>query len=337
MTNNTMPEHDSTPLPWAIITPVYEDGESFAQWCRDIAAAGLPFTPHIVVVDDGSTQASPQLAQLRSAGLAGRILRLRRNVGSQIAIAVGLAQLAQDAQSSAWGGAVVIDCDGEDVPAQIPQLSAALTAENADFAVAARQIRSEGPLFRLFYWLYKLGFRLLTGHVISFGNFMACSPRGLDRIANMQESWIHMASAIIKSKLRRVAVPLDRNPRYTGRSHMSFIHLVLHGIRAVAVFGDAVLTRMAFVCACSALASILIFTAAIMLKLTGMATPGWLTIVTGFAVMVFLQTGALTLITLLMGGGIDFRSPQQLRASADALVATIEYSADGQRIAEDAS
>ena len=164
---------------------------------------------------------------------------------------------------------------------------------------------------------------------------MACRPRGIERLAYMQESWVHVAGAIIKSTLPRTEVPLDRGSRYAGESHMSFINLALHGIRAVAVFGDAVLTRMAFVCACSALGSIVVFSAAIMLKLVGLATPGWLTFVTGFAVMVFLQTGVLTLITLLMEG-MDFRSPQRLQESADALVAAVWHSADERATPDDA-
>ncbi len=331
-----MAELSTSNRPWVIITPVYEDAASFMQWCQEIAAAELPVTPYIVAVDDGSIRAAPQIQHIAAAGLPGRILRLRRNVGMNVAIAVGLAQAAgkHGADAQSWGGAAVLDCDGEDVPAQLPTLLAALVSEDADFAVAARRKRSEGRRFRLLYWVYKLIFRILTGHVIKSGNFMACRPRGLARLAVMSESWSHLPGAVIRSKLPRTEVPLDRGLRYAGTSHMSLIKLILHGVRAVAVFGDAVLTRMTVVCACSALLSVMIFGVAVTLKLTGIATPGWLTFVTGFAVMVFLQTGILTLITLLMGG-TNIHSLQRMHETADALVASVEHTGE-QVLADDA-
>ena len=76
---------------------------------------------------------------------------------------------------------------------------------------------------------------------------------------------------------------------------MRFNNLVLHGIRAVAVFDDDVLTRMGVTCAGAALAGCATLGTAVGLKLSGEATPGWLTFVAGFLIMVFLQTGILTL------------------------------------------
>src|SRR5262245_23801385 len=109
----------------AIVTPVYEDQESFAELCRQLAsversAAGARF--HIIAVDDGSLGAPPKLSALTEAGVQGEVLRLARNVGHQAAIAIGLAR--------AWAlkpeACIVMDSDGEDTPQAIPQLLQAL-------------------------------------------------------------------------------------------------------------------------------------------------------------------------------------------------------------------
>ena len=86
---------------------------------------------------------------------------------------------------------------------------------------------------------------MLTGQVLRFGNFMALSPRGVERLSGMYETSTHVAAAMVKGKLRRADVPTDRGTRYAGSSKMNFPSLVLHGMRAVMVFSDLVLTRMA--------------------------------------------------------------------------------------------
>ena len=42
---------------WAVVTPVYEDGDSFASLCRDLARLDAGATLEILAVDDGSIDA----------------------------------------------------------------------------------------------------------------------------------------------------------------------------------------------------------------------------------------------------------------------------------------
>src|SRR5512147_2013816 len=229
----------------AIVTPVYEDRESFAELCRRLAdvepaAAGARF--HIIAVDDGSLAAPPKLSALGDAKISGEILRLARNVGHQGAIAIGLARAAALPGVSAC---VVMDSDGEDTPQSLPSLLRAVDASGVDVAVAERARRSEPVTFRVFYAIYKRLFKILTGQVLRFGNFMALSPLALERLSGMYETSTHVAAAVVKAKLRRADVPTDRGTRYAGQSRMNFPSLVLHGMRAVMVFSDLVLTRMA--------------------------------------------------------------------------------------------
>jgi len=104
---------------------------------------------------------------------------------------------------------------------------------------------------------------------------------------------------------------------------MNFYDLTLHGIRAVAVFDDAVLTRMGAVSVGAAVSGVLIFLAGLALKLAGQTSPGWLTLVTGFLVMVFLQTAIFSLVALILNA-LGHRSPADLAAAAASLVLETE-------------
>ncbi len=177
-----------------------------------------------------------------------------------------------------------------------------LTQPDVDIVVAERRSRVETLKFRLFYIVYKWLFRLLSGRGISFGNFMAMKPSALRRLVAMQELWIHVAGSVLTSKLRVRACPLDRGSRYAGQSKMNFVGLALHGFRALMVFAEDVLVRVGIACALVAVLSVLGSLAAVFLKLFGFATPGWFSVALGILLLVFLQTGALTLITLMLTG-----------------------------------
>lgn len=310
---------------YAVVTPVYEDQASFAELCRRLAALererGADLRFHVIAVDDGSLSAPPQLAALAEAGLAGEILRLARNVGHQSAIAIGLARAAAMA---ALAGCVVMDCDGEDRAEEIPNLLEAFASSSIDVAAAERARRSETMTFRFFYAIYRRLFKVLTGQVLRFGNFMALSPTALLRLSGMYETATHVAGAVVKAKLRRADVPIDRGARYAGQSKMNFATLVLHGMRAVMVFADLVLTRMALAMVALAALVVLAVLGALGAKFMGAATPGWVTIVTGFALSIFLQTGLFTMITLIVSslGRVD--TPPRVRERALEFVAHID-------------
>lgn len=310
---------------YAIVTPVFEDQDSFAQLCSHLRAlethseTGMRF--HVIAVDDGSLADPPKLDALSEVGLSGEILRLARNVGHQVAISIGLARAYKIPNLA---GCIVMDCDGEDRPETIPSLIEAVSRDKIDVAVAERAKRSESLAFRTFYGIYRRLFMMLTGQKLRFGNFMALSPRALERLSGMHETATHVAGAVVKGRLRRADVPIDRGVRYAGKSKMNFPSLVLHGMRAVMVFGDLVLTRMALMLVALACIVVVVLVGAVTAKFMGLATPGWVTIVTGFALSLFLQAGLFTMITLIVSslGRVD--TPLRVRERALEFVARID-------------
>ena len=55
---------------------------------------------------------------------------------------------------------------------------------------------------------------------------------------------------------------------------------------------------------------------AIGLKLVGFASPGWFSVALGILLLVFLQTGALTLMTLMLTGVVRAGAPNQIDYNA---------------------
>ena len=282
-----------------IVMPVYEDVEASSRLFRELVAQ-LGRDVRVVVVDDGSVRRPLEIADLEAAGIAGHLLKLRRNVGHQRAIAIGLGFASEHVGPNAR--VIVMDSDGEDLPSTIPPLLEALEDARVDIVVAKRRGRVETLRFKLFYLLYRRLFGLLTGRSISFGNFMAMKPPAVKRLVAMQELSIHVAATVLASKLRIATRPLDRGPRYAGQSKMNFVGLALHGFKALMIFAEDVLVRVGFACALIAALAVLGAAAAIILKLVGISTPGWFSVALGILILILLQTGALTLMTLMLTG-----------------------------------
>ena len=282
-----------------IVTPVYEDVEASSRLFKELA---LQFKQEVLVVaiDDGSVKQPLDIANLERGGVEGVVLKLRRNVGHQRAIAIGLGYVSERIQPNQH--IVVVDSDGEDMPSTISDLLEQLRPEDVDVVVAQRKSRVETFRFKAFYAVYKRLFRLLTGRPINFGNFMALKPRAVKRLVAMQELSIHVAGAVLASKLRTSVCPLDRGPRYAGQSKMNFVGLALHGFKALMVFAEDVLVRVGIACALIAGLSVGGAVAAVILKLLGFSTPGWFSVALGILVLMFLQTGALALMTLMLTG-----------------------------------
>ena len=300
---------DLTDARFAVVMPIYEDREASTRLFKELYAE-YGSNAYIVAVDDGSVNQPVEASAIFNAGLDGVVIRLKRNVGHQRAIAIGINYVSEHLSDVPC--TVIMDSDGEDTPQSIRALVAPLQDQRVDMVVAQRKSRVETIKFKTFYLIYKWLFQLLTGRKISFGNFMALKPSAVKRLAAMQELWMHVAACALTSKLRMQSLPLDRGPRYAGKSKMNFVGLALHGFRALMVFAEDVLVRVGIVCAMVAVATVLASALAIALKLANFATPGWFSVALGILLLVFLQTGALTLMTLMLTGVVRAGAPNQI-------------------------
>lgn len=288
----------------AVVTPVFNDWASFAVLLRELDRVGADVSGwrlSILAVDDGSTE-SPLLKEYggeRPSHLESvRILRLYCNVGHQRAIAIGLSALADCEQ---YDAVIVMDSDGEDRPEEIPGMLRARERAPQAVVVAHRTKRSEGMLFRGFYWLYKTLFRAMAGKPISFGNFMVIPRPLLPRLTHMPEVWNNLAASVTRSRLPVLMHPTVRGSRYAGQSKMNFVSLITHGLSAVSVYSDVAFVRiLLFSVVLILMAAVGIGIALAIRFLTDLAVPGWTTTVVGTLGVVLLQTLMLSTLAVFL-------------------------------------
>jgi glycosyltransferase involved in cell wall biosynthesis len=284
-----------------ILTPIYEDLAASTRLFAEIKSQ-FKNNVFVIAVDDGSLNEPIEISSFKNIKLDGAIIKLKRNVGHQKAIAVGLAYVAD--KITAEQIVVVMDSDGEDLPSTISDLVNVVKDSEIDVAVAQRKSRVESLKFKLFYAIYKQFFSLMTGRSISFGNFMALKQNAVQRLVVMQELSIHVAGAVIASKLRTRTCAIHRGQRYAGHSKMNFVGLALHGFKALMVFAEDVLVRVGITCGLIAGLSLFAVISAVILKMSDFATPGWFSVVLGILILMLMQTGALALMTLMLTGVI---------------------------------
>ena len=275
-----------------ILIPVFNDWESLGvllpRLDRELAETGMAVD--VLVVDDGSILDPRDLDDAGSFQAIRRIdvLRLRRNLGHQRAIAIGLAYV-EDCLGS--GAVVVMDGDGEDDPADVSRLLARAREEgHRKIVFAERSRRSESVTFRIFYLFYKLLHYLLTGKGVRVGNFSVIPRRRLSSLVVVAEMWNHYAAAVFRSRQPYCMIPTARGKRLCGRSSMNFVSLVAHGLSAISVYSDVVDVRLLVMSMLMAILTLggLVLTMIVRLATTW-AIPGWASNTVGILLILLVQ------------------------------------------------
>ena len=141
-------------LSLSVVIPVHNEAECIGELIREIERA-LPVAAQceIIVVDDASADATPEiLAQLQD-GMAGRlrVLRHDRQYGQSAALRTGIAAARHDL-------IVTLDGDGQNDPADIPRLLASYAAGSAVNVMVCGQRRR-----RQDSWVKKVASRIANG------------------------------------------------------------------------------------------------------------------------------------------------------------------------------
>lgn len=296
-----MPQH------YVIIIPQYNDWEALNLLIQKINADLNPSilqNSTLLIVDDCSTRPRDK-PFVTFNGKEIQVLKLYRNLGHQKAIAIGLSYAAEKMIADK---VVVMDADGEDAPSDINILVDRSLQHPDKIIFAKRNKRTENILFKFFYIIYKLVFKLLTGKVITFGNFSLVPQSRLQNLVRVSEIWNNYPGGVIKSRIPYDSVLTNRANRLAGESKMNFVSLVLHGLSAISVMVDTTAVRiLIFSIFMSGLAVLFIFII-IFLKLIGNATPGWASTLGSTLMILMLQSFLISLFLVFMV--LQYRSQQ---------------------------
>jgi glycosyltransferase involved in cell wall biosynthesis len=199
----------------AVVIPALDEAENLVALVPEVVGVvEAEGGGQVVVVDDGSTDGTEAvLAELAERFDCVHPLRLRRNAGKSAALQVGLDRSKGDV-------VVLLDADGQDDPADIPELLAALRA-GADLATGARTgrpherivKRTTSRLFnRITSWITRV-----PGHDFNCG-LKAMRRDVADRLDLYGE--LHRYIPVLAARLgfRVVEVPVANRPRLHGRT-----------------------------------------------------------------------------------------------------------------------
>ena len=139
------------------LVPAYQAGSTIGDVVRGL----VPHVARVLVVDDGSTDATG--AEAAAAG--ADVIRLGENRGKGSAVRAGLAEVLPEATHVAF-----VDADGQHDPADLPRLLDAARAGD-DFVIGSR-MNGENGIPRVRYRTNEIGSRILTrmtGHDVEDG------------------------------------------------------------------------------------------------------------------------------------------------------------------------
>lgn len=284
-----------------IITPVFNDWSSFSRLIPDIdeiaTSSGIDIS--ILAINDNSSEpveVEYQLSKLRRIKNI-EIITLAYNLGHVRAIAVGLVECNKNKKFDA---VVVMDSDGEDRPVDIPRLVAKFQ-QHPDNIIGAQRRHRPGPLtFQIWYAFYKLIFYVSTGRRLDYGNFCLIPKGRLEALVRNSSIWINLAAALSRSRLPIIGVPIDRGRRYYGRSKMGLVPLVIHGLSAMAVYGDIIMVRLLLISlALATLTCVGIICVFSVKVFSTLAIPGWATSTVGILMVILVQAVMLSTIAAI--------------------------------------
>ncbi len=227
-----------------IITPVYNDWESFAKLVKEIDKNISGFKEisfKLIAVNDGSNEQMPSLLLPTNIEMI-EILNMNINQGHAICLANGIKYALKNYQ---FDSLILMDADGEDRPEELFDLiNKAKEFKNLS-VVAKRVKRSEGPIFKMFYLLHKILTLIFTGKLINFGNYSLITNKDAETIIK-DHTITYCFSGTLKNKIKKLGnINCIRGKRYFGPSKMPFFKLIVHSFSIIAVFKMNVFIRSA--------------------------------------------------------------------------------------------
>lgn len=202
----------------SIIIPTLNEELTIGNLIDRLQATSLKMgiSHEIIVIDDGSDDASARISQSRGA----KVYSLRTHMGKGYALRVGFAKARGEIVAT-------IDSDGSHRPEELPQLLTPILKDQADLVIGSRfSAEKRGPGKRLNaagVRIFNILVRILTGAEVSdsqsgFRAIKTVVLKNLDLESEEYEIESEMLVKTVRQRFRVREVPISFNQRTYGVS-----------------------------------------------------------------------------------------------------------------------
>jgi glycosyltransferase involved in cell wall biosynthesis len=227
------------------IGPAFNEAGAIEGVIDEIRAAGSVYD--IVVVDDGSLDATSAIARARGAA----VVTLPFNLGIGSTVQTGF----KYALEHGYETAVRLDGDGQHDPAELEKLLGPIERDEADIVTGSRFVDGSGtyrpPLGRRIgiIWFARI-VSLLTRQRVTdtTSGFQALNRRGIELFAADYPSdypEVEATLLVYKHRLRLVEVPVQMRERESGQSSITFLRSIYYVIKVTLALFMAMLRKYA--------------------------------------------------------------------------------------------
>ena len=227
---------------YSFVVPIYNDGGLARDFCVEMASVFTAYLGHaelareleVIFVDDGSSNASPQLLkEVCDEFPFAKCLLLSRNFGQHIATSAGYR-----AANGEYVGTLNVDM--EESPRFLPALLDALRQGDCDIVGGLHEGRPVRFTTRMTSYLFTVVMNRLTGYRIPVNatTMRILTRRAVDVYNGLTEKSRLMSGLEGWLGLRYVRVPIVQQPRKAGKSSYNFRRRLRLAYSSVISFSD---------------------------------------------------------------------------------------------------
>lgn len=204
---------------FSIVIPVYKAEGCLEELYRRLKDALETVTAdfEIILVEDcGGDRSWPMIVELSRRDPRVKGIQFSRNFGQHYGITAGLDRCDGD-----W--VVVMDCDLQDRPEEIPRLYAK-AQEGYDIVLARRGRRSDGVLKRATSWLFYRVFSYLADmdYDGETGNFRIMSRKVVVSFRSMRERLRFFGGLVTWMGFLSASIDVQHDERFAGQTTYTF-------------------------------------------------------------------------------------------------------------------
>lgn len=212
-----------------ILIPIYNDWKSLKYLINKFKKINK-FVLEFIVINDCSTKRISKKIKNQKKII---IINLKKNIGSQGAIAVGLNYVKKNYKDC---NIIVMDGDGEDNPNIVCKLINLSNKYPEKIITVNRTTRTENFFFKILYEVYLILTALLSLKYIRYGNFSILKSKYIPKFFCNNDIWFSYSASIENNFNNIMKIYARKEKRYFDKSNMNYCKLILHALKIQSVF-----------------------------------------------------------------------------------------------------